>query len=154
MDNATSSPLEISSPAFPNNTLIPREYSCDGDNISPPLDIHNVDPRAMSLALIVDDPDAMGGTWTHWVVFNIPPDTRAIERAKAPLGLQGTGSGNKLGYEGPCPPSRTHHYHFKLYSLDTILDLPQGASKEQVISAMTGHVLQEAELIGLYSMGS
>lgn len=142
----------IISSAFKNNDFIPAKYTCDGDNINPPLDIDGVPEGAQSLALIVGDPDAPRGTWTHWLVWNIDPKTMEISEKSLPQWvIEGKTSFGKPGYGGPCPPSGTHRYLFKLYALDTALDLTPQADKSELEKAMAGHVLEEAELIGLYS---
>jgi len=146
--------LSLSSSAFSNNGEIPAKFTCDGENINPPLTIEGADPKAKSLALILDDPDAqsvVGYTYIHWVKFNIDPKTINIDEGKEPLGTPGKGSGNNLTYDGPCPPNGTHHYHFQLYSLDSELALPEGATATEVMAAMQGHILQQTELVGLYS---
>jgi Raf kinase inhibitor-like YbhB/YbcL family protein len=146
--------LDLTSPVFENNGNIPSKYTCDGANIIPPLSITGTDPNAKSLTLIVDDPDAasvVGHTFDHWVKFNIDPKTMQIEEGKEPLGTAGKGGANNLTYTGPCPPNGLHHYHFKLYSLDTVLALAEGATKVEVEAAMQGHILQQTELIGLYN---
>jgi Raf kinase inhibitor-like YbhB/YbcL family protein len=146
--------LNIKSASFNNNGNIPAKYTCDGENINPPLQFEGVDPNAKSLVLIMDDPDAasvVGHTFDHWVKFNIQPTVMVVEEGKEPLGTAGKNGGGGLTYTGPCPPSGTHHYHFKLYSLDENLSLGEGATKTEVEAAMKGHILQEAELIGLYS---
>lgn len=142
--------MKISSPAFGNNGSIPSVYTCDGENISPPLDLSSVPKDALSLVLVSDDPDAPMGTWTHWVVFNIPPGTKAIPEGTEPKGMQGITSFRKTGYGGPCPPSGTHRYFFKVYALDAMLSLSPGSTKESVEKAMEGHILAKAELIGRY----
>lgn len=143
--------LSISSPAFPHNGMIPKRYTCDGADVSPPLLLGHVPEKTGSLALIVDDPDAPRGTWVHWVVWNIGPDTREIPEDSVPPGaLQGTNDFGKRKYGGPCPPSGTHRYFFKLYALDAPLALSAGATKAQVEKAMSGHLLGKAERIGLY----
>lgn len=136
---------------------IPQHYTCDGDNVSPPLAWGNVPEGTKSLALIADDPDAPGGTFTHWVIFNIPPHVRELPEDVRrdeilPNGArQGINSFQKIGYGGPCPPGGTHRYYFKLYALDALLDLPAGVSKEHLVDAMHGHVLAETEVMGKYS---
>ena len=142
--------MKLTSSAFSHNGSIPSEYTCDGSDLSPPLSISDVPSNAKSLALISDDPDAPVGTWDHWVVFNIPPLTKEIPKGKEPSGIAGKNSWGRTGYCGPCPPSVTHRYFFKLYDLDTILNLPAGSSKKQVETAMQGHILAKAELMGLY----
>ncbi len=143
--------LSIASTAFPPNGMIPAAHTCDGGNTSPPLSIRNVPANAGTLALIVDDPDAPSKTWVHWVVWNILADTREIPAGAVPPGaLQGKNDFGKPAWGGPCPPSGTHRYFFKLYALDAFLPLPPGASKAQLEEAMKGHILEKAELIGLY----
>lgn len=143
--------LHFTSQAFPNNGMIPPEYTCDGANVNPPLTIRNVPPKSGSLALIADDPDAPRGTWVHWVVWNMGPDTTEIPANSAPgEALHGTNDFGKQGYGGPCPPSGTHRYFFKLYALDTSPALKPGATKAQLEEAMKGHIIEKAELIGYY----
>jgi hypothetical protein len=144
-------PMKITSSVFEHQGNIPKQYTCDGEDISPPLSFINIPAGTRSLALIVDDPDAPAKTWVHWVVFNIPPETDEITQNTIPVKAQeGITDFQNIGYGGPCPPSGTHRYFFKLYALDTILQLDSGASKEEVLSAMRGHILQQAELVGLY----
>ncbi len=146
------STLTISSPAFKHNEHIPKKFTCDGSDVSPQLLIGNIPAGTKSLALIVDDPDAPRGTWVHWVVWNISPDTKEIREGAVPSGaLQGMNDFRQLDYGGPCPPSGTHRYFFKLYALDTLLSLGGGASKANLERAMEGHILARAELVGLYS---
>jgi hypothetical protein len=145
------SKLSITSKAFPHNGMIPSKHTCDGADVSPPLLIGNVPEKTGSLALIVDDPDAPVGTWVHWVVWNIGAGTKEIPEDSVPPGaLQGTTDFRKQEYGGPCPPSGTHRYFFKLYALDSSPTAKAGATKAQVEEAMKGHVLEQAELIGLY----
>ncbi len=143
--------MKITSTAFTNNQKIPSKYTCDGENITPPLQFADVPERTKSLALIVDDPDAPAKTWVHWVVFNINPKIKEIPEGGTPEGAQlgMTDSGQKE-YHGPCPPSGIHRYFFKLYALDTTLDLPEGANKNETESKMTGHVIDSAQLVGIY----
>jgi len=143
----------LSSPAFSNQEAIPEKYSCDGKDINPPLRIEDVPDGAESLVLIVDDPDAPNGTFDHWVVYNIPPNTSGIEEDSIP-GIQGGNDFGKQNYGGPCPPSGTHRYFFKVYALDEKLDLPEGASKEEVQQEMKDHVLADVQLLGHYSKKS
>ncbi len=141
----------ISSPAFAPNGFIPARHTCDGADPSPPLRVANVPHAARSLVLIVDDPDAPGGTWVHWVVWNIPPSTREIRENAPPAGsVAGTNDFRKIAYGGPCPPSGTHRYVFTLYALDAVLDLPAGATKDRLQGAMRGHVLAQTGIVGLY----
>lgn len=149
---AKMDPFRISSPAFPHNGSIPARHTCDGPDLSPPLRIEGVPPGAKSLALIVDDPDAPGGTWVHWIVWNIDPATREIPENRLPGGaVQGRNGFGTEKYGGPCPPSGTHRYFFRLYALDAPLALARGADKARLESAMKGHVLGQAEFVGLYA---
>ena len=143
--------LRISSPAFADKGTIPAVYTCDGRDMSPPLAIANVPEKAQSLALIMDDPDAPMGTWVHWVVWNIAPKGGEIrEDSVPPGGVQGRNSWQRNGYGGPCPPSGSHRYFFKLYALDATLDLPTAAAKSELEKAMKGHIIAEAQLMGTY----
>lgn len=144
--------MRISSPAFGDDAKIPLAHACDGKNVSPPLVISGVPKGARSLALIMDDPDAPYGTWTHWTVWNIPPSTTRIDEASAPQGaIQGKTSFGTSGYGGPCPPFGTHRYFFKLYALDARLTLPETADAAALEKAMRGRVLDQAGLVGLYA---
>lgn len=145
----------LTSPAFENGGKIPSEYTCDGQNINPELNISGLGPQAKCLVLIMDDPDVpevvrKDRMWVHWVVFNIPPNTSRIPKNSQPHGTPGMNTGNQLNYMGPCPPDREHRYYFKLYALDCMLDLPRGATKSDVEKGMEGHILAKAELMGLY----
>lgn len=142
--------MELKSRAFENGASIPLLYTCDGRDISPPLEIKDIPAGAVVLALVMDDPDAPGGTFDHWLVWNIPAGTVQIPEGKEPEGVQGRTDFGKLGYGGPCPPSGTHRYRFKLYALDRKLDLPKGARKGQLEAAMQGHILGQAALEGRY----
>ena len=148
--------LQITSSAFAEGQLIPKKYSCDGENVSPPLAWSGVPPEASTLALIADDPDAPAGTWTHWIVFNLPASATGLPEAVAATNklengaLQGTNSYRKVGYGGPCPPGGTHRYYFRLYALDAPLTLSNGATAKDVQAAMQGHILATAELMGRY----
>ncbi len=144
--------MKISSPTFQNNSAIPKKYTCDGENTNPPLEISEVPVKAQSLVLIVDDPDAPSGTWVHWVIWNIDPKTTRIEENSVSIkAVEGTTSFGRTSYGGPCPPSGTHRYFFKLYALDTKLDLSPSDKKDQLEEAMKNHTLDYAEIIGLYS---
>ena len=140
--------MKLVSSAFAHNQTIPRKYTCQGEDVSPPLTVEGIPPGTKSLALIVDDPDAPMGTWVHWVVFNIPPSAQ-IEENTIP-GIQGHNDFGRNDYGGPCPPSGTHRYFHKLYALDTTLNLEQGVTKKNLEKAMQGHILDKTELIGLY----
>ena len=140
--------MKIRSSAFKHNEPIPRRHTCQGEDISPELIIEEVPPGTDSLVLIMDDPDAPGKTFDHWIVYDIPVTDR-IEEGAMP-GTQGFNHFGKCNYGGPCPPSGTHRYFFKLYALDEMLSLPEGLGKGDVQNAMQGHILDQAELIGLY----
>lgn len=149
--------MKIISSAFQNNAKIPSKYTCDGQNVNPPLSFLDIPENAKSLVLIVDDPDAPGGTasnaagaWVHWTVFNISPKSTGITENSFPEdGIEGMTNFGKEGYGGPCPPSGTHHYFFKLYALDEKLNLSD-TDKAAIEKAMQGHIIEKAELIGLY----
>ncbi len=141
--------MKLSSPEFKHNEMIPSKFTCDGDDINPELNIEDIPDGTESLALIVDDPDAPGRTWVHWVVFNIPTISQ-IDEDSIP-GMQGMNDFKREDFGGPCPPGGTHRYFFKLYALDTELSLKEGCSKKDVEKAMESHILEKAELIGLYS---
>jgi Raf kinase inhibitor-like YbhB/YbcL family protein len=149
-------PIQLTSPAFTEGQMIPKQYTCDAANVSPPLEWSGVPAGARSLALIADDPDAPAGTWTHWIVFNLPVGTSGLPEAVAATNklengaLQGTTSFRKVGYGGPCPPGGTHRYYFKLYALDAPLSLTNSASAKDMQSAMQGHILASAQLMGRY----
>ena len=148
----------LTSSAFPNEGEIPMQFTCDGEDLSPPLSFTDVPEGARSLALIVDDPDAPDPaaprmTWVHWVLYNLPADASGLAESVTdlPAGtLQGINDWKRTGYGGPCPPIGTHRYFFKLYALDTTLELEAGATKQELLDAMAGHVLAEGELIGVY----
>ena len=144
----------ISSTAFKNNEMISNQYTCDGQDKSPALMWSNVPEGTKSFVLICDDPDAPNGTWVHWVLFNIPTTVISLEEniQHFPENVkQGNNSWNRTGYGGPCPPSGTHRYFFKLYALDTMLNLPEGSNKSTIETAMKNHVLEQASLIGKYA---
>ncbi|MBF0331394.1 MAG: YbhB/YbcL family Raf kinase inhibitor-like protein [Candidatus Omnitrophica bacterium] len=141
--------MKITSPDFKHNARMPSHLTCDGADVSPVLDIDMVPAEAKSLALIVDDPDAPKGTWDHWIIYNIPPDKKHIWSGEVP-GEQVMNSFQKAAWGGPCPPSGTHRYFFKLYALDRRLNLGLRAYKNDLEAAMAGHILAQAELIGLY----
>jgi Raf kinase inhibitor-like YbhB/YbcL family protein len=149
--------IQVTSTAFKEKESIPDKYTCKGDNQSPPLEWKVARNDALkSFAIVCRDPDAPGHTWVHWVLFNIPAETTSIPENVSPLqwiqGVkQGRNSWGKKGYGGPCPPSRTHRYIFTVYGLDTILNVSSGASYEEVMSAMQGHIRAQGQLIGMYS---
>jgi Raf kinase inhibitor-like YbhB/YbcL family protein len=149
--------MQITSSAFTEGNMITAKYTCDGRDISPPLEWKDVPDGAKSFALISDDPDAPVGTWVHWVIYNIPPNVTKFDEnmpreKEFKNGMrQGSNDWPKIGYGGPCPPSGTHRYYFKLYALDTMLGLKPGATKAQLVQAMKGHTLAEAQLMGKYS---
>jgi|GEM_PF-66625 len=150
--NEAMSEFSITSSAFAENGSIPPEYTADGRNVSPPLAISAVPDGTLSLALIMDDPDAPRGTWDHWIVWNIPPATAEISAGSVPAGaVQGANGWGRSDYGGPSPPSGTHRYFFKLYALDAALDLKPGANKAALERAMEGHIIAQATLVGLYS---
>ena len=143
--------MKVTSFAFQEGANIPSKFTCDGENTSPPLQIADIPSEAKSLALVVDDPDVPSGLFTHWAVWNIPPQTSAVGEGNVPKGVQGTNDFAKSGYGGPCPPSGTHRYYFKIFALDRELDLPFGAKRGQLDAAMKGHVVAQGELMGRYS---
>ena len=151
--------LKLTSASFEDGDMIPPRHTCDGANVSPPLAWDDVPATAAALALICDDPDAPMGTWVHWVLYDLPPDitelpegvpTREVLDSGARQGRNGS---RRIGYGGPCPPSGTHRYYFKLYALDDKIDLPPGATKKQLLAAMEGHILAEGQLMGRYKRG-
>lgn len=144
--------MKIESPAFAHGAHIPEPYTRFGENQSPPLSFRDVPPQAKSLALIVDDPDAPRGTFTHWIVFNLPPTTAGLkENARPTDGTEGNNDWKELGYGGPRPPDGEHRYFFKLYALDRKLDAPSGASRATIDAALRGHIIAEAELMGRFA---
>jgi Raf kinase inhibitor-like YbhB/YbcL family protein len=143
--------VQITSSEFNDGGTIPVRFTCDGEDLSPPLAWTGLPTGTQSLALVVDDPDAPVGTWVHWVIFNLPADTNSLPEGVSGLGTGGLNSWRRLGYGGPCPPSGTHRYYFKLYALDSMLSLPQGASKGDLEKAMQGHVIAQGQLMGTYS---
>lgn len=149
--------MELTSTAFMEGASIPKKYTCDGKNVSPPLLWRGAPDGTLSFALIADDPDAPAGTWVHWVIYQIPPEKNGLQeeisaRRKLENGMiQGENDFGRVGYGGPCPPGGTHRYFFKLYALDTGLDLQPGATKRELLNAMEGHILEETKLVGRYS---
>ena len=145
--------MEITSNAFSNNGKIPPKYTCDGDNVNPYLKITNIPEQTKSLVLIVDDPDAPSKTWVNWIVFNISVSGKEliIPENSVPKGIQGINDFKKIEDGGPCPPSGTHRYSFKIYALDSQLELKEGSSKKQVEEVMKNHIIDNSELVGVYS---
>jgi Raf kinase inhibitor-like YbhB/YbcL family protein len=154
--------IRLQSQSFREGAPIPKAHTCDGADTSPPLDWSGVPENARSLALIVEDPDAPGGTFTHWILFNLPPDLAGLEEALAAdlevsvsrtgaKGRQGKNDFGKVGYGGPCPPSGTHRYYFVLYALDHRPELESGATRRELLAAMKGHVVAQGRLMGRYS---
>ena len=149
--------FELTSSVFAPGEPIPPKYTCDGEDISPPLQWSDPPPGTQSFALISDDPDAPVGTWIHWVLYDLPAEARALSEALPPDAdlpdgsRHGKNSWRRLGYGGPCPPGGTHRYFFKLYALDTVLGLDAGASNKQLLQAVEGHVLAQTQVMGVYS---
>jgi Raf kinase inhibitor-like YbhB/YbcL family protein len=148
--------FKLTSAAFREGQPIPRQHTCDGVNVSPALEWSGAPQGTKTFAIICDDPDAPSGTWVHWVLYNLPGDriglvenVPATEKVPGD-GLQGTNDSEKIGYDGPCPPSGTHHYFFKLYALDAELSLKAGATKAEVLKAMEGHIIGQTQLMGTY----
>lgn len=143
--------MKLTSPAFEHNTLLPARFTCDGDNHNPPLHIEHVPEETKSLALIVEDPDAPVGLFVHWTIWNIDPTQTDIVENSGPIGAtEGVTGFGTHGYGGPCPPSGTHRYFFKLFALDTTLDLPETATRRELERSMAPHIIETAELMGLY----
>ena len=153
----SDSALSPTSAAFEDGAAIPAQYTCDGADISPPLEWGDPPPNTGSFALIMDDPDAPIGTWVHWVIYDLPAEARSLaegvpgEPHLAGGGVQGRNSWPKTGYGGPCPPSGTHRYFFKLYALDVVLGAGPGLTKKELLEEMGGHILAQAQLVGTYS---
>lgn len=149
--------MEIHSAAFEDGSAIPRKYACDGDNISPPLSWSNPPAGTQSFALIADDPDAPMGTYVHWVIYDLPADMTALrsavpnEKALQNDAKQGMNSSKGIGYTGPCPPSGTHRYYFKLYALNAVVGAGPGLTKEQLLGKIEGRILAQAQVMGTYS---
>jgi len=155
-EGGTKMEIKITSSAFTEGGLLPAKYTCDGTDVSPPLQWDAVPQGTKSIALICDDPDAPMGTWVHWVLFNLPAEAKELtenippEKTLANGARQGTNDFRKIGYGGPCPPSGTHRYFFKIYALDAKVNLEAGANKRQLLKAMEGHILAQGQLIGKY----
>lgn len=140
--------ITVTSPAFTNGKSVPSKYTCDGTNINPPLTIHGVPKETKSMVLMVEDPDAPMGVWDHWIVWNILPSTQIAEDSIP--GIEGINSFNRYHYGGPCPPSGIHRYFFKVFALNTLLELDPSSRKDSVEKAMNGHLLAHGELVGVY----
>jgi len=145
---ANNNQLKLISIVFSHNGHIPPKYTCEGENINPPLEVENIPDGTKTLALIVEDPDAPRGVFTHWIMWNISPNDAITERSNP--GISGTNSFGKTGYGGPCPPSGEHRYFFRVFALDDELDLVAGVTKEELLDALKGHILASAELMGVY----
>jgi hypothetical protein len=145
--------MGLSTPAFNNGDPIPAQYTCEGKDDLPKLFISDVPAHANSLVLIMDDPDTSNGTWTHWVLYNIPPLTPSLELKNLPNNvLVGKNSWGNNEYRGPCPPQGNHRYFFKIYAIDRMLSLPAGATADQIVAAIKGHVIAETQLMGTYQL--
>ena len=150
--NKIPTEFSLSSLAFANDGQIPERHTCDGENISPPFAIANIPDKAKSLVFIMDDPDAPSGTWTHWVLWDIPPTVVEIAEGKVPeWAVEGMTSSGKPGYTGPCPPSGSHRYFFTIYALDELLRFNNQTTRKELESAMTGHLVGQAHFFGRYS---
>jgi hypothetical protein len=146
----SSSTMQVRSAQFKNTGSIPYRYTCDGEDVSPPLTFNDIADEAVTLALLVEDPDAPSGTWDHWIVYNIPASTHEVKEGEEPQGVGGVNSWGRIGYGGPCPPSGEHRYIFSLFALNDVLDLPVGASKDSLLDAMEGKIIDQATLVGRY----
>ncbi len=148
--------IGITSPAFEQGSMIPEKYTCKGKDISPPLIWGGVPEGTKSICLICDDPDAPMGTWVHWVIYSIPPNTTGLPEGIPPKGIlengstQGRNDFRKIGYGGPCPPAGTHRYYFRIYAIDTKIDLEPGATKKELLKIIEGHILAQGQLMGKY----
>lgn len=147
-----SGTMKITSSAFKREESIPSKYTCTGEDVNPPLRFEEIPEEAASLALVVDDPDAPAGTWIHWTLWNLSPETKKIEEdSVSQEAVQGTTDFGEKGYGGPCPPSGEHRYRFKIFALDKELNLKSGAEKEELDRAMEDHIIEKDELMGVYS---
>ncbi|NLE02176.1 MAG: YbhB/YbcL family Raf kinase inhibitor-like protein [Fibrobacter sp.] len=145
--------MKISSPAFKHGDRIPVKYTSDGENINPELIIESVPSGAKSLVLIVDDPDAPSGTWTHWILYDLPPDLTKIPENSS-IGMQGVSTSNQIAYSGPCPPSyQKHRYFFRLFALDIKIGASEGFSRDQIEKKMLNHIIESTEIMGYFSRG-
>jgi Raf kinase inhibitor-like YbhB/YbcL family protein len=145
--------MKLTSPAFDENQEIPKRYTCEDLNISPPLTFEDIPEMTESMVLVVEDPDAPSKPWVHWLVFNIPTTTTSVDEGTIPEGgIEGTANGGTRGYEGPCPPTGEHRYVFTLYAINTRLALDLLANKDEVMKAIEGFILDKAELVGFYRL--
>ncbi len=147
--------MKILSPAFADGDYIPQKYTCDGEGISPPLEFREVPEEAVSLVLWMEDPDVpreirADGKWQHWLVWNLDSRLEGVDEGEEPAGVHGLTTSGTLDYVPPCPPDREHRYFFRLYALDTSLDLPEGSTIDQLLQAMDGHIIAQAEMFGRY----
>lgn len=140
--------LQVSSPSFKNNDLIPQKFSCEGENISPALKIRDIPHGTKTFAVILFDPDASADGFVHWVLWNLPPSSKIQEKTMS--GAKGNNGNGEIGYTGPCPSTGTHHYQFTVYALDTTLSLPETSGKKELEAAMQGHILGQGTITGLY----
>jgi Raf kinase inhibitor-like YbhB/YbcL family protein len=151
VDTSHATKFKLSSPAFEDSGLIAQKYTCQGGNVSPELNWRDAPTNTKSFALIMDDPDAPGGTFTHWVLFDIPADQKQLAEGAPPIGVGGNNGLSQTGYMGPCPPSGIHRYYFRLYALDVpSLNLKEGASRSDVEAAMKGHIIGTADTLSRY----
>jgi len=152
METAQVVKILLTSPDFNAGEEIPAKHTCDGDNLSPALVLDNIPPEAKSLAIIMDDPDAPSGTWTHWLVWDIPPATEIEENYTG--GTMGKNDFGSIGFQGPCPPIGTHRYFIRVYALDVLLGLAAGSTRDELLKAMEYHIIGAGELMGVYSQSS
>ncbi len=151
VDTSNATPFKLSSPAFQDSGLISQKFTCQGNNVSPELDWSEAPANTKSFVLIAEDPDAPGGTFTHWVLFDIPADTKQLAEGASPIGVSGANGMSQAAYMGPCPPNGIHRYYFRLYALDVpSLNLKTGAARGEVEAAMKGHVIGVADTMGRY----
>lgn len=144
--------MSITSSAFKDRERMPAVYTCDGEDINPPLEFHDVPEEAQSLALLVDDPDSPGKTWSHWILFNIDPQVTRIGEDSVPRGaIEAVTDFGEQGYGGPCPASGTHRYSFRLFALDKIMDFTEDVTREELLDAMDGRIIDQAEITALYA---
>ena len=156
-ESSTNLNITVSSDAFQEGEMIPKKYTCDGEDVSPSVSWTGLPAETKSVVLVCDDPDAPGDTWVHWILYNLPPNSGGLPEGVPPAemldggGNHGINSWNRYGYGGPCPPSGVHRYFFKIYALDTVLDIDARATEKNVLQAMEGHILIQGQLMGKYS---